>query len=315
MSEQNQITLAITAYNESQRNNFEWIREAISHAICHPLVRHIVIVNDGTPDGIDLYEQITGIQKVVFHQNPANLGVFGNKLTSIDRSTTDWVLMCDSDNVMDSEYFDRLAELRPWKTDMMYSASFAKPNFDYRHFVGTWDLRGIAIETEKPLWWCLVNTGNWFLHRPTFLEVFRSHRRSRFDLQQPNYFGLPQQVREGDYWRRVFDAQDSFFINKTWWLAGKRLCVVDRLEYDHRVDKGNSGFQGNYDRSPTEKEALAPIYMLEMQDRALTPRYDWHKLPEYRFEQNTGSRFFYSKTDGPWAAVDMKTGRKEIVVR
>lgn len=307
MKYQPQITLAVTAFDESHRGDFEWIRECITPATTHPLVREIAVVNDGTDDIDRLRFEIGALPKVRIYQNETNLGVFGNKVTSVDRSTSEWVLMCDSDNTMGHDYYDRLQSLGEWQSDMMYCSSFARPNFDYRHFCGTWNLDNIIYENERRAFFCLVNTGNWFLHRPTFLEAFRYNTRSRFDLQQPNYFGVPANVREQIYWRHVYDAQDSFFINKTWLLAGHVLNVVHGLEYDHRVDKGT---QGNYDRSPVEKEALAPIYLLELNDRAITPREDWSKLSEYRFADQRGSVFFYfiSQRDDILATVDINTG-------
>lgn len=311
MKDQPQITLAITAFNESNRGNFEWIRECVTPATTHPLVREIAVVNDATDDIDRLRFEIGALPKVRIYQNETNLGVFGNKVTSVERSTSWWVLMADSDNVMGHDYFDRLQSLGEWQPDMMYCASFARPNFDYRHFCGTWDLDRIAYANEQPAFFCLVNTGNWFLHRPTFLETFRFKTRNRFDLQQPNYFDVPACVREQIYWRHVYDAQDSFYINKTWLMAGKHLNVVDGLEYAHRVDKH---VQGNYDRSPVEKGALAPIYLLELMGAATfipISKDVISGLSEWRFRNRRGSTFLYSPIGDTKevVSVDINTGK------
>jgi len=104
----------------------------------------------------------------------------------------------------------------------------------------------------------------------------------------------------------------EYGLKSTWWLDGKYLQVVPGLEYDHRVDKA---VPANCDRSPTEKEALAPIYLLELTDRALLPRKDWNNLSEYRLIESRRGTFLYSSVQNPdlTIAVDMASGKIEHI--
>lgn len=256
-----QLTFAVTAFNESTRGRFSWIRQCIDAAVGHPLVGSIVIVNDGTEDYTALCQSLAGVPKVSLYQNPENYGVFGNKLEAVFRSVHDWVLLCDSDNTMNAAYLDRLASLMPWDERTFYSASFARPQFDYRGVIGSWAMSDVAHLWKHPNFGCFVNTGNQLLHRPRFLEIFGKYRGPRFDLLLPNYFKGVKHRAAQKRWRVIYDAADSFFINKEWWYAGNRLAFVDGLEYEHRVD--NSSWQ----RAPGEKEALTPAFVLEMLDR------------------------------------------------
>ncbi len=281
----------MTAFNESQRGNFAWIRECVAAAVEHPLVREVVVVNDATPDIDTLRAALANIPKVRVFQNTRNHGVFGNKAISVSASSSPWVVMCDSDNTMGADYFDRLASLQPWDEAVWYSACRGTPELDYTQFVGDIHIRNLAdVALRGAQWWCLANTGNWFVNRAQFLETFEGIPPYRFDLHQRDYFGAGD--RSAEHWLRAYDAQDSFYINKTWWESGGILRVVDGLQYAHRMDKDAPG---NYNRSPIEKEALAPAYFLELIDMGAG------KSPgQYRYLQHQGSVF--------WFADDLRPG-------
>lgn len=254
------ITLSVTAYNEKSRGNFHWIREAIHPAICHPAVEEIVVVDDASPDAAELCEALEGIPKVRLYVNPENIGVFANKIEAVARATSDWVLNLDSDNRCDAAYISRAAGLEK-EADVWYCPSFARPAFNYRGLAGTYDLKGIGKLFGKPMFDCFVNTGNSLVHRVTYLDVFGKYRGRRFDLDMPNLFNLPEETRQTQYWRLVWDACDSFILNFEWLKAGKRLCVVPGMEYDHRIDTGQLS---NFVRSPDEKSLLGKMLMKQL---------------------------------------------------
>ena len=256
------IAVAITTFNEIERSGGQWLRENIDAMLMSSHVGDIVVVNDATQD----YGELSALlyrwfgTRVRVQQNERNLGVFGNKLTSLAAARGDWCLIADSDNVFDCGVFARLMECYPWQPDAAYVASVGQVEFDYRPFIGDWTLANAAKIPTMPCGWCLCNCGNWFVNRQRFLAAFEGIPRSRFDMYQPNYFQVED--RSEWHWRLVYDALDSYFINKTWWLDGGTLRVVEGLEYVHRVDRVKPG---NYDRSPAAKEALGPIYLAEPQ--------------------------------------------------
>jgi len=257
------VSLCVTAYRESVRGGCGWILECIEAACNSTFIDEIVVVNDGTLDFPELASALRDIPKLRFVQNPKRLHVFGNKLESVWQATTDWVLMCDSDNIMDEAYYVNLLKIRPWQDDVWYAASRANPIFDYRAFVGTWDIKSLvdSVTLDYKMFWCMVNTGNQFVHRNTFLSVFGHLRGTRFDLTQPDYFGVDD--RRDEKWFLTYGANDSFFMLKEWMLSGNRICVVDGLEYGHRMgDKITS----NYERGPDEKSMIPPAYFMEMRD-------------------------------------------------
>ena len=299
----NNLSLCVTAYNESKRGNFAWIRECLAPAVDNPMVSEIVITNDGTPDFPDLQAAVAGTPKLRLIQNASNLQVFGNKLKSVYQATGEWVLLCDSDNIMRADYYDRLAALGEWDRDTWYCASQAKPTFDYWPFIGRHALADYPnlVPRDPSMFWCFVNTGNQLVHRETFLSIFGHLRGTRFDHAQPFYFN--RKDRDDPKWLLAYGANDSFYMMKEWLLAGKIVHCVDGLEYAHRTGIGD---QSNYDRGPVEKMAISPAYYLEMVQRI----------------QNNPTLFTYSKMipqgceflqkNGRKATVGMSTGRVEV---
>jgi glycosyltransferase involved in cell wall biosynthesis len=289
----------VTAYDESRRGGCQWIMECLKAAQDNPHVDEIIVVNDGTPDWAYLACELAPIQKLRFVQNPARLHVFGNKLESVWQATSDWCLMCDSDNIMDRNYYDILAEQQPWEDDCWYCASKANPTFDYRKFIGTWDRQTILdiVARDASMYWCFVNTGNQFIHRKTFLDIFGKYRGKRFDLEQPDYFKAEN--RQDEKWFLAYGAQDSFFFMKEWLVAGNRVKCVDGLEYDHRIKTGD---RSNYERGPIEKCYLAPAYYLELIDAVNGEKHD------YTFLSLSRSIAQYIREDNKIVMLNMATG-------
>lgn len=297
------IAIAITTYNEIDRSGGQWLRENIASMLMSPHVGDIVVVNDGTPD----YPELSALlyqwfgTRVRVQQNLENLGVFGNKLTSLAAAHGDWCLIADSDNVFNVGYFNYLLECQPWDAGVAYVASYGRTEFDYRPFIGDWTLENAAEIPKKPCGWCLCNCGNWFVNRERFLAAFDGIPRSRFDLYQPNY--LKTEDRTPIAYRHAYDSLDSYYINKTWWLAGGTLRVVDGLEYVHRVSRDKPG---NYDRGPPEKEAIGPIYLVELMDAAAGEQHG------YTLIEQGGQNFYLDRDDGAKVIVNFHTGEVQV---
>lgn len=247
------ISFAVTAYRETLRpQNRPRILECLQAAQAHEAIEEIVVVDDGSPDYEQLAELLDGQPKVILYRNRTNRGVFGNKLEAIARATNDWVITCDSDNVMGADFLDWIVrtDRRP---DTWYCPSFARPDFDYRALVGDRDIASITHVASHPMFRCCMNTGNQTVHRGAFMDVFGQYRDKRADIMMPNWLGLVPHVREEHHWRLVFDACDSFIFNLTWLMAGNRMCIGEGLEYQHYR---TSDPESNYARAPASKSQL-----------------------------------------------------------
>lgn len=253
------LSFAVTSYNEmTEPQKFgQRLLDCISAAREHPAIGEIVIVNDGPAGLEEVTEMLEGMPKVKLFSNATNQGVFTNKIEAIARCSCDWVITSDSDNFQDATYVDRVITLAQ-DPKIWYCASFAKPQFDYRRLIGRWNIKTMKGFFESLIASCAINTGNWTVNHPEFMQVFDRFRGvKRFDLMLPNYMSLSEEERQKENWHLVYGACDSILLNMEWLLAGGTLEFCDGLEYEHAVHIDKSG--SNYDRAPVEKEQLAMI--------------------------------------------------------
>ncbi len=256
------LSLAITAYDElsDRRGHGKRLLRSLRPAQISEHVDEIVVVDDGSSDFAELSDLVSKEPKVRLHHNSTNLGVFGNKIETVLQCNPGWVINCDSDNLMDESYLNHVASM-PKRLDTWYSPSFAHPKFDYRRFIGVYDLTSLNSIIDHRMAPCLFNTGNQVVNRNEFASVFGQYQGTRADLQMPNYLNIEEDQRDTHHWRMVFDACDSFVFNMEWILDGNNLCVEQGLEYEHRYASGDDG---NYARSPIEKEELARVLMKKL---------------------------------------------------
>lgn len=263
------ISFAVTAFDEMSEGRLHGQRivECIQAAMDHPAVDEVMIVDDGSDDYGQLVEKVLHYPPgghLTIYQNNQNLGVFGNKLEAVAQCAGEWVITCDSDNLMDKQFIDKIVSLEK-EPDTWYSPSFARTHFDYRGLVGQYSLETIAGMMDKPLAACCLNTGNQTVHRERFMQVFGEYRGQRADLMFPNWLNLLPEQRPMKYWRLVFDACDSLIFNMEWLTSGGKLHVVDGLEYDHYYAAGP---EGNYTRAPEEKGQLGELLFEELRRRS-----------------------------------------------
>ncbi len=260
------LSFAVTAYNEMTKERLYGRRllSCLAPAQVHDEIDEIVVVDDGSENFVDLEELLSNTPKVKLFYSSTNRGVFGNKLEAVacTSKVSDWVITCDSDNVMDKEYLDRVIAVDK-DPQAWYCPSFAKPRFDYRGLVGTYNLRSVAQIIHHKIFACCANTGNQVVHRESFMSVFGRFQDRRADLDMPNYLDLPDENRRAIYWRRVFDACDSFIFNLEWLLAENSLCITEGMEYEHHYAKGE---ESNYARAPKEKVDLGRILLQRLLD-------------------------------------------------
>jgi glycosyltransferase involved in cell wall biosynthesis len=207
MEMKDNISFCITTYSR-----FEFTVECVSGIINHPSISEIVISDDYSTDGS--YEKLcyyfSGNQKVKIFRNASNKDCYVNKKIAIELSTNKQCIIADSDNKFGWDYVDKILEQKEWNDDMIYMPSFARESFDYRHFTNlTIDKSNVAQYMDAHLFQTMLNTFNFFVNREKFLQVWDG-------AINPVTF-------------------DSIYFCYCWLNAGKKLKVVDGLEYQHRV--------------------------------------------------------------------------------
>lgn len=256
------VSFAITAYEETTRGG-PTILDSMAAAVNHPSINEIVVVDDSSNDFYSLSTLLADVPKVKLFRNKENLGVFGNKLAAVANSNGDWVINSDSDNVLDENFIDlvlnRYLDPMTW-----YCPAFAKPEFDYRPFIGRYDISNVSeLIKAGGMAACLLNTGNQTVNRAEYMKVFGGYLYQRVDLMMPNFLGLNNAQRKERYWRDVFNACDSIVFNSEWMKNGGTMEVVEGLEYEHFW---TGGPDSNYNRAGPEKGRLNDAIIADLLD-------------------------------------------------
>jgi glycosyltransferase involved in cell wall biosynthesis len=206
MTDTRKISLCITNYNRGQM-----LSEAFSKVYEDDRISEIVIVDDCSKTEIWDKVQIMALwDKIEIFRNEKNLGCYRNKREAISKASNEFVIIFDSDNVITTEYIDRIFE-RPWSKDTIFAPDFAKPHFDYRGFSGQTITRAnVKTFVEQKHFTALINTMNYFVNRDEYLRVWE-------DRSEP--------------W-----TADTALQNYNWLKAGNKIHVLTGLQYEHRIE-------------------------------------------------------------------------------
>lgn len=213
------LSLCITTYNR-----FEMTMESFAQVINDPWVSEIVIVDDHSE--IKYYDQLAAatidIPKVRLIRNDHNLGMSLNKKKAIELAKSPWCILFDSDNVITPDYVDSLnSRTENLNPKVIYCPDFAKPQFDYKRFGGTYIEQGsIRHFLSMPGSDLVLNTCNYVVNRNEYLNVYQHNPQMK--------------------------GTDTIWFNYLWLSAGNSFYVVPGMEYEHRVHDG-SGFLADCD--------------------------------------------------------------------
>jgi len=200
-------------------------------------IQEIIINDDASTDGSyeRLKEYYESVPKVKVYQNKERKKVHGNKMMSIKKATSDWCILFDSDNIIDSSYIDKIYSL-DWDDNVAYQPSFARPHFNYKEIIGVYDKVDLKNKAFLTIFETMLNTQNFFINKNSYLNVWED-------------------------WPDVGGA-DSLFFNYLWLKSGRKINVVEGLEYDHLVHDGSFFISVMSNVRPTIVEVLRKIEFL-----------------------------------------------------
>lgn len=205
------LTLALTTHNRPDMTVKAFERVANDNRI-----DEILIVDDHSEEEnyhrlIELCLNIDG--PIRFLRNEKNLGCYHNKREAVALSSNEWVILFDSDNIIDKSYLDALEKHR-FNNDTIYAPDFAKPHFDYTAFSNILiDKVNVASMMKRKGFDCLINTCNYVVNKAEYLKVWKNHKEP---------------------W-----TADTLFHNYNWLMAGNKIQVVGGMRYDHLVHDGS----------------------------------------------------------------------------
>lgn len=217
------ISVCLTNHNRT-----DLLYDSIAQVLDDPRIAEFVISDDCSNP--DLFKEVVthyaGNDKVKIFRNDANIDCYFNKCRAIERATSEWCILLDSDNVLTKEYIDRIENL--WIAGLnaktVYQPDFAKPHFDFQKYGGAVvnksNVNGYMGDSTFET---MLNAMNYFVNREQYLKVFD------FSVDPV--------------------TSDSIFHNYNWLRAGNNIYVVPGLSYHHRVH-GGSHYQHNVRRTP-----------------------------------------------------------------
>lgn len=215
------ISIAIPFYNTSR-----YLRQALKLGLQDDRVSEIVIVDDCSKQ--EEYEKLREItkpySKVKVCRNIMNVGELRNTYTAFCFCSNAWVITLHGDNYLLPEYIDAIYKIPIWQKDIIYCPAYGNhKGIDYRQFAGQCFHRyniGEFFEEHPAVIGTFLNTGNNFGHRFSFLEIAT----------------------------RILDFPKKAYIdgvfNYEWLKSGHFLCVVEGMNYVHRMHK-NSAWRVN----------------------------------------------------------------------
>jgi len=197
------------------------IARSLRNLLNHPSVSEVVIVDDGSSvsEFEALRQQVRLIDKtgrVKIHRRDENRGALLTKLECVEKCSTDWVLILDSDNTAFTDYLDHLEALAPSDPKIIYCADWAYPYFPFH------ELSGMTLDFGKSSKLLisrvlkrnyLLNDGNYLVNRNRYLKVISTIGK------------IPS------------DVVDVLVVNYLWLSQGGKLDVIPGAKYMHRVDE------------------------------------------------------------------------------
>jgi hypothetical protein len=214
------ISIAIPTYQR-----VEMTINAFSSVHDDKRISEIIIVDDSSPVNVfdELKRQCDRYPKVKLYWNVMNRDCYANKYTAMSYVTNEYAILFDSDNKLRTDYIDKIFSVE-WDEDIILAPDFAKPTFDYRAYGGLMVTRNnVAEYMDRPLFETALNTANYFVNAKKYTET----------------------------WDGEIDpvTSDSIYFNLCWLMSGKKIHIVDGLQYEHLV-WDESHYKRNVHRTP-----------------------------------------------------------------
>ena len=196
-----------------------------------------IIITDENGNDIEKIKQHFGnmenIEKVKLYKNETRLGPFLNKLNACKHAKNEWIVLIDSDNFADKNYFsiakDYIENNIKDQQNIILAPCKAKPNFNYSHLSGFIYKKGdFAKNLQKEQLIkqyfntpsdVLMNTGNYIINN--------------FLIKNLNLQNETENITKSS-------ACDVIYFNTLLFeQLDLNMHVVKDLEYDHVVHNGS----------------------------------------------------------------------------
>ena len=219
------ITLTQTYYGDRA----QYIKQNIEVIRNDDRVSEHIISNDDSSQVVVLDGLARSCPKVKIYNNDPRLHLFRNNYATIERSTNPWVILIDSDNVIDTKFIDTCYAQAPWNDSIIYTPGLAG-RFDYRD-TGFREINKSNIAAYVDMITGnrgvndVLNLLNVFVNRDRYCAACRSE----YLLENAAPYGL----------KSLLYGYDSIFSNFLMLKSGMTIKIIPELQYDHTVHDGS----------------------------------------------------------------------------
>jgi hypothetical protein len=131
--------------------------------LTNDLIDEIIICDENGNDYNKIINAYQDSPKIKAYKNESILGPFLNKLKACNLASNEWIVLIDSDNFADKDYFQTAKEYinnTNISKNSILSPCHAKPNFNYKTLQGNVYNKTNMFNNE-----CLANTGNYIINK------------------------------------------------------------------------------------------------------------------------------------------------------
>jgi hypothetical protein len=214
------FSLCIATMNRYEK----FLKKYLPYYLDIDLVDEIIITDENGKD-IECIQKDFQSSKLKLFQNTTQLGPFLNKLKAMKLAKNDWIVIIDSDNFADKEYFvtaNNYILSKNLKNETILAPSFAKPNFNYTIFSNTISTKSNMKELTKynkpgySPFTTLMNTGNYIIHKYLVQNI---------NIEKENDIIPKTSACDVIYFNTLLIEQ----------FANLEIHIVSNLEYTHVV--------------------------------------------------------------------------------
>ena len=153
-------------------NRFDnFLKKNIPRYLENDLISEIIISDESSSNDFKLLqEHFPDNIKLKLLKNETVLGPFLNKIRCCKEASNEWIVLMDSDNFADIDYF-KIAEKYITSSlnindKTILSPSMASPNFDYTFLANIiLTKNNIRSYYNNPMFNCFINTGNYIINK------------------------------------------------------------------------------------------------------------------------------------------------------
>jgi len=189
----------------------------------HPAVAEVVIVDDGSREEeyralLRFVDSLGCGGRVRVFRREENRGALLTKLECVEKCSSEWVLVLDSDNTAFRGFLDALGAIRDPDAGTFFCASWAWPWFPFGEL--GWD----PIDFRRAVDLCrdgrlrrhyIINDGNYLVKKSGYSQAVSKIGK------------IPS------------DVVDVMVVNYLWLSSGGRLQMLPHGKYNHRVDQSS----------------------------------------------------------------------------